>query len=555
MKILIIGGYGTFGGRLAHLLADDERLTLLIAGRSKQKAEAFCKQLSSKANKAALFFDRDGDVESQIREISPRLVVDATGPFQIYGNDPYRVTKACIANGIDYVDLADGTDFVKNVNQFDQEAKAKNIFVLSGVSSLPVLSAAVIRRLSRDLVKINSITAGIAPSPYAGVGLNVIRAISSYAGKRLQLVRDGRAANAYALTETMRYTISPPGHLPLDNNLYSLVDVPDLQVLPDLWPELDSIWMGAGPVPEILHRMLIGLSWLVRIHLLPSLLPFASLFHFVMNILRWGDHRGGMFVLIRGLERDGKNIERSWHLVAEGNDGPFIPSMGVTALIKNILSGKKPLSGARPGTQDVELEDYEAIFQTKKIYTGQRENRESTSNVPLYQRLLGNAWETLPTSLKKLHTMRKAEGRARVEVGKNPIAWLITNVVGFPKAGDDVPVNVSFEIKNNGELWQRTFAGRSFSSFHAEGQGYSQRLLSEQFGPFKFDQALVAADGKLSLVVRKWSMFGIPLPRALAPMGSAFEHETDGHFHFYVEIKLPLIGLIVRYQGWLIPTE
>jgi hypothetical protein len=116
-------------------------------------------------------------------------------------------------------------------------------------------------------------------------------------------------------------------------------------------------------------------------------------------------------------------------------------------------------------------------------------------------------------------------------------------------------VNVSFEIKNNGELWQRTFAGRSFSSFHAEGQGYSQRLLSEQFGPFKFDQALVAADGKLSLVVRKWSMFGIPLPRALAPMGSAFEHETDGHFHFYVEIKLPLIGLIVRYQGWLIPTE
>jgi hypothetical protein len=555
MKILIIGGYGTFGGRLAHLLADDERLTLLIAGRSKQKAEAFCNQLSSKADKAAMFFDRDGDVESQIREIAPTLVVDATGPFQIYGEDPYRVIKACIANGVDYVDLADGTDFVKNVEQFDQSAKAKNIFVLSGVSSLPVLSAAVIRRLSRNLAKINSITAGIAPSPYAGVGLNVIRAISSYAGKRLQLVRDGRPADAYALTETMRYTISPPGRLPLDNNLFSLVDVPDLQVLPDLWPQLDSIWMGAGPVPEILHRMLIGLSWLVRIRLLPSLLPFASLFHFVMNILRWGDHRGGMFVLIDGLDKDGKQVERSWHLVAEGNDGPFIPSMGVTALIKNILSGKKPLNGARPGTQDVELEDYEAIFQTKKIYTGQRENRESTSNTPLYQRLLGNAWESLPTSLKKMHAMQKAEGRATVEVGRNPIAWLIAKVVGFPKAGDDIPVKVSFEKKKNGELWQRTFAGRSFSSFHAEGQGYSERLLSEQFGPFKFDQALVVADGKLSFVVRKWNMLGVPLPRGLAPMGDAFEHEVDGRFHFHVEIKLPVIRLIVRYQGWLIPTE
>ncbi len=555
MKILIIGGYGTFGGRLAHLLADDERLTLLIAGRSKQKAEAFCKQLSSKAEKAALFFDRDGDVESQIRDIAPTLVVDATGPFQIYGDDPYRVVKVCIANGVDYVDLADGTDFVKNVGQFDQEAKAGNIFVLSGVSSLPVLSAAVIRRLSKDLQKINSITAGIAPSPYAGVGLNVIRAISSYAGKRLQLVRDGQPAFAYALTETMRYTISPPGRLPLDNNLFSLVDVPDLQVLPDLWPQLDTVWMGAGPVPEILHRMLIGLSWLVRMRLLPSLLPFASLFHFVMNILRWGDHRGGMFVLIHGRDQDGKKVERSWHLVAEGNDGPFIPSMGVTALIKNILSGKKPFSGARPGTQDVELEDYEAIFQTKKIYTGQRESTENTRNEPLYQRLLGNIWDALPSSLKKLHTSSKAEGRAKVEVGENPIAWLIAKVVGFPKAGDDIPVNVSFEKKYNGELWQRTFAGRSFSSFHAEGLGHSERLLSEQFGPFKFDQALVVADGKLSFVVRKWSMFGIPLPRALAPMGNAFEHETDGRFHFHVEIKLPIIGLIVRYQGWLIPTE
>jgi hypothetical protein len=555
MKILIIGGYGTFGGRLAHLLANDPRLTLLIAGRSKQKAETFCKQLSSKANKAALFFDRNGDVESQIRSISPMLVVDATGPFQIYGEDPYRVVKACIAIGIDYVDLADGTDFVKNISQFDQEAKAKNVFVLSGVSSLPVLSAAVIRRLAKDLQKINSITAGIAPSPYAGVGLNVIRAISSYAGKRLQLVRHGGPAFAYALTETMRYTISPPGHLPLDNNLYSLVDVPDLQVLPDLWPEVDSIWMGAGPVPEILHRMLIGLSWLVRIRLLPSLLPFASLFHFVMNILRWGDHRGGMFVMIQGSDKSGRNIERSWHLVAEGNDGPFIPSMGITALIKNILSGKKPARGARPGTRDVELQDYEAIFQTKKIYTGQRETTENSSHAPLYQRLLGTAWESLPASLKKLHTVRKAEGRAKVEVGRNPIAWLIAKIVGFPKAGDDIPVKVSFEKKNNGELWQRTFAGRSFFSFHTEGRRRSERLLSEQFGPFKFNQALVFAGGKLSFVVRNWTMFGIPLPRILAPMGTAFEREVDGRFHFHVEIKLPVIGLIVRYQGWLIPVE
>ena len=190
MKILILGGYGTFGGRLAYLLANDERLTLLIAGRSKQKADAFCKQLPVGAQKIPLFFDRNGDVEAQIKDINPKLVVDATGPFQSYGEDPYRVVKACIANAVDYMDLADGSGFVKNINQFNEQAKLQNIFVLSGVSSFPVLTAAVVRRLSQRLAQINTIKGGIAPSPYAGVGLNVIRAIATYSGKRLQLIRN-----------------------------------------------------------------------------------------------------------------------------------------------------------------------------------------------------------------------------------------------------------------------------------------------------------------------------------------------------------------------------
>jgi N-acetyl-gamma-glutamylphosphate reductase len=41
MKVLILGGYGTFGGRLARLLADEERITLIVAGRSMARAEAF----------------------------------------------------------------------------------------------------------------------------------------------------------------------------------------------------------------------------------------------------------------------------------------------------------------------------------------------------------------------------------------------------------------------------------------------------------------------------------------------------------------------------------
>src|SRR6185503_4320732 len=167
---------------------------------------------------------------------------------------------------------------------------------------------------------VETIAAGIAPSPYASVGINVIRAIAGYAGKRVTLVRNGRAAFAHAIVDSVRSTIAPPGHLPLDRIRFSLVDVPDLRVMPALWPGVASVWAGAGPVPAVLHRALSSLAWLVRLRLLPSLAPFARLFHFAINRLRWGEDRGGMFVAIAGRDAAGKSISRAWHMVAEGAD-------------------------------------------------------------------------------------------------------------------------------------------------------------------------------------------------------------------------------------------
>jgi saccharopine dehydrogenase-like NADP-dependent oxidoreductase len=193
-RILIVGGYGTFGGRLALLLADEPRLTLIIAGRSRDKAVAFCARLPAGAERIAAAFDRDGNLDPQLRAVAPDLVVDATGPFQAYGESPYHLVEACLALGIDYLDLADGSAFVEGIGRFDTAARARDIFILSGVSSFPVLTAAVVRALAPDLARIDTITAGIAPLPHANVGLNVIRAIAGYAGKPVQLVRDGRPA-------------------------------------------------------------------------------------------------------------------------------------------------------------------------------------------------------------------------------------------------------------------------------------------------------------------------------------------------------------------------
>jgi hypothetical protein len=65
--------------------------------------------------------------------------------------------------------------------------------------------------------------------------------------------------------------------------------------------------------------------------------------------------------------------------------------------------------------------------------------------------------------------------------------------------------------------------------------------------------ALVIDGGRLQMVLRRWSVFGIPLPLMLAPRSKACEFAQDGRFNFDVEISHPLTGLIVGYRGWLVP--
>ena len=549
MKVLILGGYGTFGGRLVQLLAG-ETATLIVAGRNREKAATLCARLGT-ANAVPALFDRAGAIESQLAELAPDVIVDASGPFQLY-SDPYRVVRAALAQGIHYLDLADGSDFVKGIAQFDAEAKARGIFLLAGASSFPVLTAAVIRMLASDMTSLESVSGGIAPSPYADIGLNVMRAITSYAGKPITQMPDGKPH--FALVETRRCVIAPPGRLPLDQMHFSLVDVPDLKVLSELWPSLNDVWMGAGPVPESLHRALNVLAYAVRLGLLPSLEPFALFMHRLSRSVRWGEHRGGMFVSAHGTGPQGRRIERAWHMIAEGDDGPFIPSMAAAAIIRHCVAGHPPAAGARPATRDLELSDYETLFARRRIYTGVRNSMPAAA--PLYRRILGDVFDTMPAPWRAMHDFKgelAADGTARVDRGRGLLARFVAGMLGFPGAGDNIPMTVTFRAHDGVETWRRQFAGRSFVSTQEQGRGRFEHLLCERFGPLRFGFALVTDNERMRLIVRRWSIFGLALPRAWAPVSAAYEFVDEGRFNYYVEIGHSLTGLIVRYRGWLVP--
>ena len=537
MRLLIIGGYGNFGGGVARLLADAAGLEITIAGRSLERARAFC---AGQPGLQPVAFDRDRDLAGQFAALRPDVVLDASGPFQAYAG--HHVARACIAHGTHYLDLADGAKFVAGIGALDAAARARGVVVLSGVSTCPVLTVAVVRRLGEGMASVLEVQAGIAPSPHNSMGRSVIAAIAGYAGRAVPRRTGGTTGQGQALTETRHFTIAPPGRMPLRRRLFSLVDVPDLRALEAHWPGLREVWFGAGPSPGILHRAFIGLAWLVRLRLLPGLGALVPLIHAVSQRLRWGEHRGGMFVGLTGQDGAGRPMRREWHLVAEGPDGLLIPSMPAAILLRRMLAGDRPPPGARVAGAEVTLAEYEAVFARHAIHAGMR---EVTPGQPLFARLLGEAWGALPQPIRALHESGRAQGTASITRGAGLLARLAGGLVGFPPAGE---TPLRFTV-TPGQSWVRQFGRHRFTSHLSARHG----LLRERFGPLALEMALLPQGGALHWQPRRFSLLGLPLPLALGPRVRAVESVRDGRYHFDVELGHALTGLVIRYRGWLVP--
>ena len=343
--ILILGGYGNFGKRIAEALARHD-LPVLIAGRDLAKAEALCRKLP---NARPAKVNIHGNLGAVLVAEKPSVVIHTCGPFQ--GSD-YEVARACIAAGVHYIDLADGRDFVREFSQFDAATKAAGVTLISGASTVPGLSSAVIDHLKPRFARMDTLDFGISPGQKAERGLATTRAIMSYVGKPLRPF--ARHPQPHGWQDTHRQAYPVMGHRWL-----STCDIPDLDLLPPVYG-FRSIRFGAGLELGFMHLGLWGLSWLVRAGL-PLNLP--ALAKPLLAVSDWfnifGSDVGGMHVTISGTDHAGAPLTRSWFIVAKSGDGPQIPCVPAILLAKR-LHEKDPgiAAGAFPCIGLIRLEDY-----------------------------------------------------------------------------------------------------------------------------------------------------------------------------------------------------
>lgn len=368
-KILLLGGYGNFGKRIAQSLAeraDAAELELLIAGRTIAKAEALCMELrqNSKVNTVAIGLNIQApNFAWRLIELAPQLTIHCCGPFQ---NQSYLVPSACIAASSHYIDLADDRRYVCDISQLDNAASAAGISVISGASSVLGLSSVVIDHFKHEFRSLHSLKYAIAPGNRLERGRATIAAILSYTGKPFRNWQRGQWSEIYGWMDSIRHEFGGPvGVRPLAN-----IDVPDLELFPERYPQLQSLRFRAELELGFMHDTMAAMAWLVKKGWVNNWQPWAGI---CQHISQWfyslGSDIGGMEIKMSGADNNGEPKKITWSLVAENGVGPHILTIPTLTLTDKFIRQPPLANGAFFCLGMFSLQEFTDFAASWGIYT------------------------------------------------------------------------------------------------------------------------------------------------------------------------------------------
>ena len=367
MRTLVLGGYGQFGARIVRALAGDPSIHLWVGGRDRTRAGALAQQVD------AMPFVVDAQSPELARRLQAErigLVIHTAGPFQ---QQDWRVAEAAAAAGAHYIDLADGRRFVCDfASALDARFRAAGRCAITGASTLPGLSTAVIEHLCAGWQRIDTIDSCVAPAQTVPRGVATVAAVLGYCGEPIRVWQDGRWADRHGWAGPVAVHFARM--LP---RLGALCDVPDLELLPLQYPGVRSVMFRAALELSVAQRGFALLAALRRIGLLQRPERLAALLHWAAARLdRFGSERGGMTVEVSGRDAQGRRLRRSWHLTADHGHGPEVPCMAAVILARRLARGEVAPPGAAPCVGLVTLAEFEPEFRRWGMVTEVVEQRE-----------------------------------------------------------------------------------------------------------------------------------------------------------------------------------
>ena len=343
-RVVVLGGYGNFGARIAGTLARDPAMAVTVVGREPSRAADTAATIALECGNrvdAAAFDVSARDVGARLRTLEPNLVIHTCGPFQ---SRDHGVARAALSVGAHYVDLADARKFVCGIRAIDDAARSRELLVVSGASTVPGLSGAVLDAFAHEFDVLQSIDLGIAPGNRTPRGSATVASVASYVGRQFGVWDGGVWQPAYGWQRLRRYRYPPV----VGTRWLADCDVPDLELFPERYPGVQSVRFGAGLELPFLHFGLWLLSWPSRWRWIARLEAHAERLRRGSEwFAKLGTDVGAMHVEMHGFRR-GHRLDLIWTLVAGHGDGPQIPCTAAIVIARKLAAGTLVARGALP---------------------------------------------------------------------------------------------------------------------------------------------------------------------------------------------------------------
>ena len=356
LRVLVVGGYGNFGSIVCRHLAAMPGVDLVISGRDPHKLLRKVDELKDQWGTVCESWCGDAmgaPFKTVLDALDIQLVIHTGGPFQ---GQSYAVAESCIDAGVNYCDLSDSRAFVTGIGALDARARQAGVAILSGCSSVPTLSAAIIDQQRHRFMRIDSIEHGISSSAKMP-GLSTIEGVLAYAGKPIKQLKDGQVHEVLGWQDLKLRRMPHLGTRVLAN-----VDVPDLDIFASRYgAQTLSFKAGAGLKLAGVANYLLAQA--MRVGMVRNHLPWAARLHRCgLWFERFGDGKSAMYIDVHGIGVDEKPLSMTAQLTALNDKGPEIPSCAAVALAAKIAQGYVPEPGARACVGEITVDEYMAAI-------------------------------------------------------------------------------------------------------------------------------------------------------------------------------------------------
>lgn len=172
----------------------------------------------------------------------------------------------------------------------------------------------------------------------------------------------------------------------------------------------------------------------------------------------------------------------------------------------------------------------------------------------LFPALLGEQWHALAAPVRRMHgdaTHLRALGAADVAGATHLPARLLRRLLGLPEPGPAQALEVLIERHADHETWTRRFAHGRMRSRLARHHD----RLHERLGPVTLHFELCRAGEAIDWRLRGGHLLGLPLPRAWFGAVYSRSGAHGERYAFQIETRLPWLGQLIAYRGWLQPID